>query len=195
MNTNLVEIAKRIKGLRELLEYSEEEVAKAAGVSLEDYKEIETGTKDFSFTFLNNVATKLGVDLIELLTGENPRLSRYCLMRKGEGLNMKRREGFEYKHLSYKFKNKQAECFMVTAPFNKKEEELPIKLSTHPGQEFNYILKGSLKFNLDQHEIILNEGDSIYYDSSEKHGMVATNNNDCIFLAITIHPCNKCENN
>lgn len=191
MDTSIIEIAQRIKGLRELLEFTEEEVARAAGVTIEEYTAYESGTKDISFTFLNNVADKLGVDMIELLTGENPRLSRYSVVRKGQGLNIKRREGFVYEHLGYKFKNKLAECFLVTAPYIQEEQDQPIKMSTHPGQEFDYIISGTLQCQIGEHTELLTAGDSIYYDSGEKHGMIATGGQECVFLAVTIHPRQK----
>lgn len=187
METRIVETAQRIKGLRELLDITPEEMARATGVSVENYKKHENGECDFNFTFLYNCADKLGVDIIELLTGENPRLSHYSIVRKGEGLSIKRREGFKYQHLGYKFKNKYAEAFLVTAPYIEEEQDKPIHLSTHEGQEFDYILEGSLKVDLESHKEILNEGDSIYYDSGRGHGMIATGGKECKFLAITIH--------
>ena len=95
----------------------------------------ENGEQDFGFTFLYKCADKLDVDIVELLTGENPRLSFYSIVRKGEGLDIKRRAGFKYEHLNYRFKNKIAETFLVTAPYFEEEQDQPIPLSTHSGQE------------------------------------------------------------
>ena len=108
METRIVETAQRIKGLRELLDITPQEMAQATGMSVEAYLSHENGEHDFSFTFLYNCADKLGVDIVELLTGENPRLSHYSIVRKGEGLDIKRRKSFKYRHLCYLFKNKYA---------------------------------------------------------------------------------------
>lgn len=191
MDTSIIEIAERIKGLRELSDYTPEEVAEAVNVPLEKYLEYESGTCDLSFTFLNNVAAKLGVDIVELLTGENPHLSRYCVVRKGKGLNITRRKGFKYEHLGYRFKNKLAECFLVKAPYIEEEQDKPIIMSRHAGQEFDYIISGSLKCQFCGQTEILNAGDSVYYNSAENHGMIATGGEECVFLAITIHGPNK----
>ena len=83
METRIVETAQRIKGLRELLEISPADMARATGLTEEAYLKHENGECDFSFTFLYNCADKLGVDIVELLTGENPHLSHYSIMRKG----------------------------------------------------------------------------------------------------------------
>ena len=72
METRIVEIAERIRGLREMLEMTTAEVAKAVGVSEEEYISHENGEQDFNFTFLYKCADKFGVDLVELLTGDNP---------------------------------------------------------------------------------------------------------------------------
>lgn len=191
MEAKLLETARRIQGLRELMGITAEEMAQATNVSVEEYLELESGEKDFGFTFLNNCADKFGIDIVELLTGENPHLSHYSVVRKGQGLDIKRRAGFKYEHLGYRFKNKLAEVFCVTAPYSEDEQDKPIILSVHEGQEFDYILKGKLKVALEDHIEVLSEGDSIYYDSSRGHGMIATGGEDCEFLAVTIHPQKK----
>ena len=116
METRIIEIAERIRGLREMMEISPEEMAKAIGVSREEYLSHENGETDFNFTFLYKCADKFGVDIVELLTGENPHLSFYSIVRAGTGLDMKRRAGFKYEHMNFRFKNKIAETFLVTAP-------------------------------------------------------------------------------
>ena len=119
-------------------------------------------------------------------SGDNPKLKRYCVVRKGTGLPVKRREGFEYQHLAYLFKDKKIEPFLVIAPYSEEEQEKPISLSVHEGQEYDYILSGSLKTVIDGKIKVLNAGDSIIYDSSAPHGMIATNGAKCEFLAILI---------
>ncbi len=65
-------------------------------------------------------------------------------------------------------------------------EDTPIDFNTHPGQEFNYVVEGTLKIVIDNHELILNEGDSLYFDSNYKHGMKALNGKPAKFLAIIL---------
>ena len=103
MQDQILEIAQRIRTLREIMEFTPAEMARAASVTEAEYQEYEAGNKDFSFTFLYNCAQKFGVDIIELLTGETPRLSFYSIVRKGEGLNIERRKGFTYQHMAYRF--------------------------------------------------------------------------------------------
>lgn len=83
-------------------------------------------------------------------------------------------------------KGKLCEPFLVTAPYKAEEQNAPIHLSTHEGQEFDFILKGTLKAQFEEHTEILHEGDSVLYDSSHGHGMIATNGEECVFLAIIL---------
>ncbi|MGN0586602.1 MAG: cupin domain-containing protein, partial [Oscillospiraceae bacterium] len=78
------------------------------------------------------------------------------------------------------------EPFLVIAPYIEEEQDKPIALSSHEGQEFDYILSGSLKTVIDGKIKVLNAGDSIIYDSSSPHGMIATGGEKCEFLAILI---------
>jgi len=185
MDARIEEIAERIRALRDATGFSVKEMADAAGISVDEYTALENGKKDFTFTFLYKCAGKFDVDIVELLTGENPRLTGYSVVRAGKGLPMKRRAGFEYGHLAATFKNKAAEPYIVTAPYRAAELNA-IPTSTHEGQEFNYILKGKLRFAYENHIEELNEGDSVYYDSSRKHGMTALDKKGCVFLAVVI---------
>lgn len=191
METRIIEIAERIRALREIMDFTVEEMAQAAGVSVEDYQKAERGEVDFGFTFLYKCADKFGVDMVELLTGENPRLSFYSIVRAGEGLDIKRRAGFKYGHLGYRFRDKIAEPFLVTAPYDEAAQDEPIALSTHEGQEFDYVISGELKVQFEDHVEVLHAGDAVYYDSGRKHGMIATGGSECVFLAVVMREENK----
>lgn len=177
-------IAERLKWARDLSDISVEEMAKATDVSVEDYLTLEEGNSDFSFTFLYKCSKTLGIDISELVSGSNPTLSFYNLTRKGEGMPIKRHSEFEYRHIAPFLKNRLSEPFVVTAKYDPFLECTPIALTTHNGQEFDYIISGTLKVQLDDHVEYLSEGDSLYYDSSHRHGMVAAGGSDCVFLAI-----------
>ena len=186
MEYNMVEIAQRIKGLRLMLDLSVDDMAKATEISVSKYELYETGTCDFPFSFLHACAKRFEVDVIELLVGEAPRLNFYEVVRAGKGLPIHRREDFTYLHMAYMFKNKVCEPLMVTAPYSEKAQNEPIALSSHPGQEFDLVIKGQLTVNVEGHIEVLNEGDVIYFDSSYKHGMIASGGQDCVFLAAVL---------
>ncbi|MGN1096692.1 MAG: cupin domain-containing protein [Christensenellales bacterium] len=182
--SNTIEIAERLKGLREIEEISTAEMASVCSMSEEDYIKHETGNVDFSVTMLCKCAERLGIDVTALFTGHTPKLKGYSIVRAGEGLKVERRQSFVYQHLASNFCGRLGEPFMVTAPYSYEEQNKPIMLSTHAGQEMDYVLEGSLKISIDGHEDVVNAGDTVYYDSSKPHGMIATGGKPCKFLAI-----------
>ena len=183
MEQQLQQMGERIRTLREIMDLSPESVSERCQISVSDYLEYEAGTKDFSFSFLNNVASIFGVDVLDIMSGESPKLSMATVVKKGEGFDINRRESYEYKHLAYTFRNKLAEPFIVTV--EPKIDEKPT-LNSHAGQEFNYVVKGEMTFYLDSLTYILGEGDSIYFDSGVPHAMKANNDRPCQFLAIVL---------
>lgn len=188
MEPNIQEVAYRIQALREDLGISTEEMAEATGRTVSEYIAQESGEHDLSFTFLYRCAERLGVDVIELLTGENPHLSGYSLVRRGEGLSIKRRAGFEYLHVAPHFKDKLCEPFVVTAPYLEEEQERPIHLSKHAGQELDFIISGRMRFAYEGHIEELEAGDTLLYDSGRGHGMIAIGGAPCTFLAVVLKP-------
>ena len=186
MDYNIKDVSARLKGTREYLDITVEEMSSKTNVSVEEYISLENGEKDFSLSFLNEAADALGVELIELLTGVTPKLNTYSVVRKDKGLPIERRERFAYQHLAYLFKKKKIEPLLVVAPYDEQEQDKHIHLSVHDGQEMDYILSGTMKFRIGDHIEILHEGDCVYYDSKNPHGMIAVDGNECKFLAILI---------
>jgi mannose-6-phosphate isomerase-like protein (cupin superfamily)/DNA-binding XRE family transcriptional regulator len=186
MEDRIIEIAERIRGLRADLGISVSEMAKLVEMSEAEYLNCEAGKQDFSFTFLYKVAARLGVDISELITGSSPTLSVYTHVKKGKGLRIERRKGLEYQSLAYLFRNRNAEPFLVEAPYDEAADKSDILQRSHEGQEFDFIVSGSLRMKIDDHEFIMEAGDSVYYDASHKHGMVATGGKPCVFLAVVI---------
>ena len=184
MNEEIIQIAKRIKELREISGISLESLAKEFGVSPEKYRAYENGTEDIPVSFLYEIAGKFKVELTALLTGDYPKLHNYCLVKKGQGIEVERRKQYKYQSLAYNFMNKKAEAFLVTVDADK--ENGKISYNSHSGQEFNYVLEGSMKVVINDHELVLDEGDSLYFDSGQNHAMKAMNGKPAKFLAIII---------
>ncbi|MCL1903549.1 MAG: cupin domain-containing protein [Oscillospiraceae bacterium] len=186
MSYDIKDVSARLRMTREYLDITAEELAEKTRTSIEDYRALETGEKDFSLSFLHDCAVALGVDIIELLTGRPPTLKKYSLTKNGKGLPIKRREEFSYQHIAHHFKDKKAEPFMVVAPFYADAQNKPIPLSSHDGQEMDIVISGRLKFAIGSHIETLEEGDCIYFDAKNPHGMIAVDGQDCKFLAVLI---------
>ena len=138
---------------------------------------------------LKSTREYLDISVGEMANKTNVTTDEYISLENGEkdqGLPIERRERFAYQHLAYLFKNKKIEPLLVTAPYDEEEQKKPIHLSVHDGQEMDYIISGTLKFQIGSHIETVSEGDCIYYDSMNPHGMIAVDGKDCKFLAILI---------
>ncbi len=184
MSEQIKLIASRIKELRDISAISVKDLAAELQISEAVYLEYESGNTDIPVSFLYQIANRFNVELAAILTGDNPKLHTYQIVRKGKGANVERREHYKYQSLANNFIGKKAEPFIVTvAP---EADSYPVHYNSHKGQEFNYVIEGTLKIIINGHELVLEEGDSIYFDSSANHGMKALNGKQAKFLAIIL---------
>lgn len=179
------EVAERIKAVRESVGCTPEEMAVKTDITLEEYLAYESGNKDFSFTFIYKFANACNVEMTDITEGVSPSLNSYSVTRKGEGVPIARRHGFNYERLAPKFRNKIAEPFLVTIPYVDENTREP-RLSTHKGQEFDIVVSGTLKVQIGDNFEELHEGDVIYYDSSEPHDVWAGGGADCTIYAVVL---------
>ncbi|HZK02162.1 MAG TPA: XRE family transcriptional regulator [Anaerovoracaceae bacterium] len=182
MSDQIKLIAARLKVLREISGLSPESMAYETGVTVDLYREYEGGGVDIPVGFLYEVAKKFRVELTAILTGDDPKLHSFSIVKDGSGVVVERKQQYHYESLAYNFTDKKAEPFLVTVSPETKDDE--VVLSSHPGQEFNYMVEGRLRLFIDNHEIILDKGDSLYFDSKLKHGMVALDDKPAKILAI-----------
>jgi len=182
----LSEIASRIKELRDIMGWNVVQMAEKTEVTEEQYKAYESGKIDIPFTFIHKCALAFDVEMTELLEGSSAKLSSYTVTRKGKGQGTAREDGIDIANLAPKFKDKLAEPYWVKYEYSASQQNKPIHLTTHSGQEFDLVLSGRLKVQVGEHIEILDEGDSIYYNSSTPHGMIAVDGKDCVFCAVVM---------
>lgn len=171
MSEDIKQIGQRLQGLRESLDMTQEDFAESCKIPLTDYLKYEAGEKDLTISVLKGIASTQNVDVSVLMFADEPRMSSYFLTRKGKGLAVNRVSDYSYQTLAGGFNNRKAEIFEVTV--EPKSEELSIHHSVHAGQEFNLVLDGRMLLQINGKDLILEEGDSIYFDSSLRHGMKA----------------------
>ncbi len=182
MEEHLIQIALRLKGLREVLEISVAEIASISGLNEAEYLALETGEQDIPVGVLHRICHNYNVELSALLFGDEPRMTSYYLTRKGHGPSVERSQHYKYQSLAAGFADRKADPFIVTVePSNE-----PIHLNAHAGQEFNLILEGSMQISIGGKLLQLEEGDSIYFDAARPHGMKALNELPVKFLAMII---------
>lgn len=184
MSEVIKQIGLRLQGLRESLDMTQETFAATCDIPVQDYIDYENGEKDMTISIMRKISNKFDIDTSVLMFDDEPKMSSYFLTRKGKGLSIKRVERYKYQTLAGGFNNRKAEVFEVT--IEPRVAELPLHTSTHGGQEFNMVLNGKMRFSIDGKELILHEGDSIYFDSSKPHGMQPMDGKSVKFLAVIL---------
>ena len=182
----LGEVASRIREMREINGWSVEEMALKTEVAASEYLMYENAEADIPFTFIHKCALAFDIEMNELLSGRGANLSGYTVTRKGKGQATAEEDGIDIKNLAPKFRDKIAEPYWVRYEYSPSQQTKPIHLTRHSGQEFDLVLEGKLKVQIGEHVEILEEGDSIYYDSSTPHGMIAVDGRDCVFCAVVL---------
>ena len=77
MNDQIKQIAERLRGLRDVLELTSEDIARDSDISAEEYRLAETGEYDISVSMLQKIARTYNVALDALMFGEEPKMSSY----------------------------------------------------------------------------------------------------------------------
>ena len=186
VNTQLLEMAFRIREMRNICGFTEEEMARRTDTTVAEYRVYEAGGADLPFTFIHKCSLAFGIGITDLLEGHSAHLSSYTVTRRGEGQQTAKEPGIEISNLAPLFRNKLAEPYYCTYDYDETQQRMPIHLTTHAGQEFDIILSGQLKVQVGEHTEILGEGDSILYNSSTPHGMIAVGGGKCVFCAVVI---------
>ncbi len=145
------------------------EMAKRLGINIEDYKKFEGGEKDIPISTLYEIASILNTDCTVLLTGDSPRMDTHTVVRQGEGVSVDRYKGYHFESLAYNFMNRDMEPMLVTLDV----QEVEPALVMHLGQEFNYVIEGTVKVTVGKKSFLLSKGDSIYFNPSIPHGQAA----------------------
>ncbi|WP_027178308.1 helix-turn-helix domain-containing protein [Maridesulfovibrio bastinii] len=166
------EIAPRLRELRNAVEMSVDELAVKTGVTPDEVSLYESGKEEIPVSYLMNVARVCGVGLTVLISGMEAHLTNYTVVRNGEGLSVDRRKDYDYKNLAPAFVGRRMEPFLIDVP---PKDSSALNFTSHQGQEFIYVLDGSLELRLDENIIILNEGDSLYFDSKTPHALRGLN--------------------
>ena len=176
---NIKEIAARIRELREVCDYTQERLADELGIDARVYAGYEENG-DFPISVIYEISRKFKVDFNELITGETSRIDTYQVVRRGQGKTVSRFTGYRFKDLAFRYADKIMQPLLVTL----EPSDAAADLVTHPGQEFNLVLKGSIDVVFEDKVILLNEGDSIYFNPLYPHGQRCHGDTKARFLTV-----------
>ena len=168
-------IGAQVRHLRKKRGFTLQEVSDMTGLSKPLLSQIENNVSAPPVATLIKISTALGVKIGHFFQ-DTGRDSRVVVVRKEDRYGVKRiahqdayaKIGYRYESLAYPMVNKQMEPFIVEiAPC----AESDIQYNNHRGEEFIFLLDGRVEFRSPEQTVVLNEGDSIYFDSSVSHGL------------------------
>ena len=180
MTLEFEQLGLRLKGLREACDVSAQEMADDLDVTVEKYTSYEETGADVPISVLYHVAHKFGVDLTEILTGSNAKLDTFQVVRQGAGLVVDRYPGYHFQDLAWRYSKKIMQPLLVTLD----PSDEPAKLVTHSGQEFNLVLEGAVKLTFDDKEVVLETGDSVYFNPLHRHGQACAGTTPAKFVTV-----------
>ena len=177
-------ISKRIKNLRLSKNMTLDDLAKKVGKTKSYMSKLERSKKAPPIATLHKITTALGTDLNFLITGHDIyEKVKVSVVRNNEQLQVSgnyKRSDYIYYSLAYKKNNKLMEPFLIEIT----KETSKLKYYSHDGEEFNYILKGKVEFIIDYDSFVLEEGDSIYFDSKMSHAIRNLDSDKSLFISI-----------
>lgn len=177
------EIAPRLIGLREGIGWTVKEMADLLGLSEEKVEKYESGTVEIPVGYMLDVSRLCRVDLNTLISGREPHLKSHALVRAGEGFAVDRRKDYDYKSLGYKFAGREMEPFLIKVPPKSGEEMVE---TSHRGQEFIYVLEGRLELRMNGEPLIVEPGDSVYFNSETPHALRGLDGKEVKFLDVIL---------
>lgn len=189
--THELHLGDKVRQLREDQQLNVEILAQQSQLSREFIEQVEAGQLLPSLAPLMKIARGLGVRLGTFLDDEL--CSGPVVVRGGNADEVVRFSGSEpcgqnaldfYSLASHK-KDRHMEPFIVTV--RPGVEHTP-HLSSHEGEEFIYVLKGSIQVSYGKESHTLKEGDSIYYDSIVPHEVCANGTEEARILAVVFAP-------
>lgn len=176
----LRELGERIKGLREACDVPVEELASDLGVDPETLRQWEADGSDIPISAVYHISHKFGVDMAEVLTGTSAKLDTYHVVRRGEGKVVDRHPAYHFEDMAWRYRDKIMQPLIVILD----PSDEPAELVSHKGQEFNFVVEGSVAVIVGDKEWILNEWDSIYFNPEIPHAQRCYGDKTAKFVTI-----------
>ena len=178
-------IGKALQRLRKNNDLTLAAVSERTGVAISTLSKIENNQSSPNFDVLVRLADGLGLDLIALLGDSFYTFAHGArtITRAGEGVRYDTPLGL-YEALSSEIAMKALQPAVVHVPAGRHEPEA---MSSHAGEEFIYVLRGTVRFYMEPYSpTVLEQGDSVHFDSLMKHGFVALGQEDALMLSVSV---------
>ncbi len=186
-----MKLGERIQAIRENKELSIAEVASRIKLEESQLSDIEKGTFIPSLGVLIKISRTLGVRLGTFLDDEKKdgpiitRDGKAAAAASFSSSSTLKNSNLAFFSLASEKADRHMEPFLVEIKPNVPSNPLA---SSHEGEEFIYVMKGSIRIEYGKDEYILNEGDSIYIDSIINHQIFSADNQSALLLAVVYQP-------
>lgn len=177
-----IKLGPRLKQIRQGRGWTLEQTAQRSGVARSTLSKIENDTMSPTFEIIQKIARGLGVDIVEFFdmgihTGP---LGRRSVNRRGSGRRLQS-DTYDLEVLSTDLVRKRILPFRARIKARSVQEFK--KLLSHRGEEFVYVLSGKISIHTDLYEdVVLEAGESIYFDSLMRHGITSIGDEDAEVL-------------
>ncbi len=167
----LLDLGNQVRKLRNERSLTLQDLAGLTGLSKPNLSQIENNLVTPPIATLLKIATALGVP-IGYFFQESPQQRNMIVVRKEDRYGIAKGPhishiGYQYEPLAYPKIDKSMEPFIVEM---EERETSDIVFNNHRGEEFLFVLRGSLEFCYGDDSVTLKEGDSLYFDSIIPHG-------------------------
>lgn len=176
-------MAQRLKQLRLEKGLSLAKLAEQCDMSSGFLSRVENHKISLPIASLERVAAALSVPMKYFFEEETERVL-ISVCRKGEGPRGRIRgtHGFVFENLVGGKKGKLMEPILVDLS----SATRPAAPKPHSGEEFDYVLTGECELTFGKERILLQSGDSAYYDATVPHAARAVGKGPCKILAVLV---------
>jgi transcriptional regulator with XRE-family HTH domain len=165
---NFMQIGDRIKSLRIHQKRTLQEIADSSDLSKSMISKIENNKTVPSIAALVKIAKTLGTNISNLLEQESWARTVYTTQEEAQRSLTRTEKGYSVFPYAAGFHEKKMQPFLFTA---RKGEVVPHRLS-HEGEEYVFIIDGEMEMTVGEIAYILKKGDSLYFSSLQKHGIM-----------------------
>ena len=187
MDKDVENLGQRIKQIRIKKGLTQESLAVRSGLTKSYISLLEAGKKIPAISTLSHIAVALGMSIGDFFESSFDHTG-IAVVRKNERIPMARNGapfGYVYEALSVQKKDRVMEPFIVKIlPGNKSGTKSKKVEFEHVGEEFDYVIEGSVKYTIDNQDYVLNEGDAIHFNSTMKHSVEAIGDRPALTLSV-----------
>lgn len=187
-------LGRTLKAIRAQLDMTLAEVSARTGLAVSTLSKVERGKLTLTYDNLVRLSEGLHIDISAFFENEpyafdtlaQAVTARRTLTRRGDGTQVET-TNYGYVYLCTDLSRKAMVPSLVTIRARSLVEF--DKLSTHPGEEFMYVLRGAVEVHTEHYEpVTLKQGDSLYIDSTMGHATVTAGARDALLLSVCTSP-------